>query len=109
VGVRCQSMTYGRNQRVVGADIQERASIMQPAVHDNTAQSMSPSVDAEDESFTACLNRQLRRSELSLTALTHRSSLDISYVSRLVDLPCDPLHPRYRDRGARSDASAATL
>ena len=47
-----------------------------------------------DESFTACLNRHLRRSGLSLSQLARRSWLDISYVSRLVNLHCDPLNPR---------------
>jgi hypothetical protein len=85
----------------VGADGQERASSMQRAVHDNTAEPMSASVDAGEESFTACLNRHLRRSELSLTALARRSWLDISNVSRLVHLPCDPLKPRYGDQGEK--------
>ena len=47
-----------------------------------------------DPSFTTCLNRFLRRSGLSLTQLSRRSWLDISYVSRLVNLECDPLNPR---------------
>ena len=82
---------------------------MQRAVHDNTARSTSASVDAGDESFTACLNRHLRRSELSLTALARRSWLDISYVSRLVHLPCDPLNPRYGDRGEKRRPSRDTV
>jgi hypothetical protein len=48
----------------------------------------------DDASFTACLNRHWRRSGLSLSALARRSWLDISYVSRLVHLPCDPLNLR---------------
>jgi hypothetical protein len=51
----------------------------------------------DDASFTACLNRNLRQSGLSLTQLARRSWLDISYVSRLVNLPCDPLNPRLDD------------
>jgi hypothetical protein len=47
-----------------------------------------------DASFTTCLNRHWRRSGLSLSALSRRSWLDISYVSRLVHLPCDPLNVR---------------
>lgn len=50
-----------------------------------------------DESFTACLNRHVRRSGLSLSQLARRSWLDISYVSRLVNLRCDPLNPRLGD------------
>jgi hypothetical protein len=87
----------------------ERASSMQRAAHDNTVQSAGLSTDAEDESFTACLNRHLRRSELSLTALARRSWLDISYVSRLVHLPCDPLNPRYDDRGEKRRPSRDTV
>lgn len=62
---------------------------------------MSPTgtiVDTDDASFTACLNRQLRHSGLSLSALARRSWLDISYVSRLVHLPSDPLNPRLNDQ-----------
>ena len=47
-----------------------------------------------EPSFTLCLNRFLRRSGLSLTQLSRRSWLDISYVSRLVNLECDPLNAR---------------
>ena len=47
-----------------------------------------------DESFTACLNRHIRRSGLSLSQLARRSWLDISYVSRLANLKTDPLNPR---------------
>jgi len=54
-----------------------------------------------DESFTACLNRHIRRSGLSLTQLARRSWLDISYVSRLVNLQSDPLNPRLGDPSDR--------
>lgn len=54
-------------------------------------------VDADEGSFTTCLNRHLRASGMSLTQLARRSWLDISYVSRLVNLPCDPLNPRVDD------------
>lgn len=47
-----------------------------------------------EPSFTTCLNTFLRRSGLSLTQLARRSWLDISYVSRLVNLETDPLNPR---------------
>jgi hypothetical protein len=47
-----------------------------------------------DESFTACLNRHIRRSGLSLSQLARRSWLDISYVSRLTNLKSDPLNLR---------------
>lgn len=61
-----------------------------------------PLVDDDgDESFTTCLNRQLRRSGMSLTQLARRSWLDISYVSRLVHLRCDPLNPRIGDQGEK--------
>jgi len=45
----------------------------------------------DEETFSACLNRHIRRSGLSLSQLARRSWLDISYVSRLVHLKCDPL------------------
>jgi hypothetical protein len=48
----------------------------------------------DDETFTACLNRHIRRSGLSLSQLARRSWLDISYVSRLANLKSDPLNPR---------------
>lgn len=57
------------------------------------------------QSFTACLNRHLRRSGLSLSGLARRSWLDISYVSRLVNLPCDPLNPRLGDGGDKRHPS----
>jgi hypothetical protein len=59
--------------------------------------------------FTTCLNRHLSRSELSLTALARRSWLDISYVSRLVHLPCDPLNPRHGGRGEKRRPSRDTV
>jgi hypothetical protein len=65
--------------------------------------------DSDDGSFTACLNRHLRRSGLSLTALARRSWLDISYCSRLVHLPCDPLNPRHGDRGDKRHPSRDTV
>jgi hypothetical protein len=54
-----------------------------------------------DESFTACLNRHIRRSGLWLSQLARRSWLDISYVSRLVNLRSDPLNPRLGDPSDR--------
>jgi hypothetical protein len=62
-----------------------------------------------DETFTGTLNRHLRRTGLSLTALARRSWLDISYVSRLVNLPCDPLNPRHGDRGEKRHPSRDTV
>ena len=62
-----------------------------------------------EESFTACLNRCLRQSGLSLTALARRSWLDISYVSRLVHLPCDPLNSRHSDRAESRRPSRDTV
>jgi hypothetical protein len=62
-----------------------------------------------DESFSACLNRYLHRSGLSLSRLARRSWLDISYVSRLVHLPCDPLNPRLDDSGERRQPSRDTV
>jgi hypothetical protein len=62
-----------------------------------------------DESFTDCLNRHLRRSGLSLSALARRSWLDISYISRLVNLPCDPLNPRTADHADRRHPSRDTV
>ena len=82
---------------------------MERVVHDNSVDHQSASVDAGDESFTACLDHHLRRSELSLTALARRSWLDISYVSRLAHLPCDPLNPRYGDRGEKRRPSRDTV
>ena len=61
-----------------------------------------------DESFTACLNRHIRRSGLSLSQLARRSWLDISYVSRLVNLECDPLNPR-RGEGRGRQPSRDTV
>ena len=64
-----------------------------------SAASQLPGPTAVDgESFNVCLNRHLRCSGLSLSALARRSWLDISYVSRLVHLPCDPLNPLHGDR-----------
>jgi len=57
----------------------------------------NPAVAGGEESFTACLNRHLRRSNLSLSMVARRSWLDVSYVSRLVNLPCDPLNARSGD------------
>jgi hypothetical protein len=65
--------------------------------------------DFGEASFTACLNRHLRRSGLSLTQLAGRSWLDISYVSRLVNLPCDPLNRRAEDRGGARHPSRDTV
>jgi hypothetical protein len=65
------------------------------------------SVDPVDETLTGTLNRHLRRSGLSLTALARRSRQDMSYVSRLVNLPCDRLN-RAAATGARSGIPAAT-
>lgn len=61
------------------------------------------------ESFTACLNRQLRRSSLSLSGLARRAWLDVSYVSRLVNLPCDPLNPHADDRTEKRHPSRDTV
>jgi hypothetical protein len=68
-----------------------------------------PAAAADEESFTVCLNRHLRRSSLSLTALARRSWLDVSYVSRLVNLPCDPLNARVGDRTDRRHPSRDTV
>ena len=65
--------------------------------------------EPEDESFSSCLNRYLRRSGLSLSQLARRSWLDISYVSRLVHLTCDPLNPRLVDSGERRQPSRDTV
>jgi hypothetical protein len=95
--------------RDASIDGQERASSMQRAVHDNATEPMCPGIDAGAGSFTTCLNRYLSRSELSLTALARRSWLDISYVSRLVHLPCGPLNPRHGDRGDKRHPSRDTV
>lgn len=65
--------------------------------------------DHSDESFTTCLNRQWRRSGLSLTQLARRSWLDISYVSRLVHLPCDPLNRRLGEHAETRHPSRDTV
>ena len=62
-----------------------------------------------DESFSECLSRYVRRSGLSLSQLARRSWLDVSYVSRLVHLPCDPLNPRLDDGGERRQPSRDTV
>lgn len=62
-----------------------------------------------EEPFTTCLNRHLRHSGLSLSALARRSWLDVSYVSRLVNLPSDPLNPRLGDRADRRNPSRDTV
>jgi hypothetical protein len=67
------------------------------------------SAGQDEETFTACLNRHVHRSGLSLSALARRSWLDISYVSRLVHLPCDPLNPRLDERGERRRPSRDTV
>ena len=59
--------------------------------------------------FNADWHLFLSRSELSLTALARRSWLDISCVSRLVHLPCDPLNPRYGDQGEKRRPSRDTV
>ncbi len=64
---------------------------------------------ANEESFTGCLNRHLRGSGLSLSALARRSWLDVSYVSRLVNLPCDPLNARVGDRTDKRHPSRDTV
>lgn len=75
-----------------------------------TARSETPAARVlGDDSFTACLNRHLQRSGLSLAALARRSWLDISYVSRLVHLPCDPLNPRLNDRSDKRRPSRDTV
>lgn len=66
-------------------------------------------VSASDESFTACINRCLHRSGLSLSALARRSWLDVSYVSRLVNLPCDPLNAGVDDRADHRHPSRDTV
>ena len=62
-----------------------------------------------EESFTECLRRYLRRSGLSLSQLARRSWLDVSYVSRLVHLSCDPLNPPRDDGGERRQRSRDTV
>ncbi|MCC7368854.1 MAG: helix-turn-helix transcriptional regulator [Chloroflexi bacterium] len=62
-----------------------------------------------DESFSGCLTRHLRQSGLSLSQLARRSWLDVSYVSRLVHLPCDPLNPRRVADGQRRQPSRDTV
>lgn len=62
------------------------------------ASPIGTSSEPADASFTACVKRHLRRSGLSLSALARRSWPDISSVSRLVHLPCDPLNPRLDDQ-----------
>lgn len=102
-------MVGGDSDRDERTDGQEPASNMDRTIRDDSASPRSASVDVRDESFTACLNRHLRRSELSLTALARRSWLDISYVSRLVHLPCDPLNSRSDDRGEKRRPSRDTV
>ncbi len=63
------------------------------------------SASRAEENFTGLLNRHLRKSGLSLTQLARRSWLDISYVSRLVNIECDPLNPRLDDHPARRQPS----
>ena len=53
---------------------------MERAVRHNAAEPISDGIDAGDESFTACLNRHLRQSELSLTALARRSWLGFRWL-----------------------------
>lgn len=67
------------------------------------------SSDHTDGSFTTCLNGHLRRSGLSLSELARRSWLDIGYVSRLVNLPCDPLNPRLGDNSEKRRPSRDTV
>ncbi len=78
--------------------------------HQNTVEGGDVAgVEARHESFTACLNRLLSRSGLSLSQLARRSWLDISYVSRLVHLECDPLNPRLGDRADSRRPSRDTV
>jgi hypothetical protein len=71
-----------------------------------------PDIDGpspEAESFTDCLNRHWRRSGMSLSQLARASWLNISYVSRLTHLPCDPLNPRLADRRETRHPSRDTV
>ena len=51
-----------------------------------------------DDSFSATLRRFMESAGVSMTKLAGRSALDISYVSRLVNLSYDPLNPRVGER-----------
>ena len=68
-----------------------------------------PSLSPLQETFTDCLNRQVRARGFSLAQLARRSWLDISYVSRLVNLHCDPLNPRLADRAEKRQPSRDTV
>lgn len=49
------------------------------------------------ETFGECLNRFMREKGVSQNQLARGSTLDVSYISRLVNLPCDPLNRRLDD------------
>lgn len=49
------------------------------------------------ETFGECLNRFMREKGVSQNQLSRGSTLDVSYISRLVNLPCDPLNLRLSD------------
>jgi len=63
----------------------------------------------DDEPFTACLNRHLTLSGLSLNELSRRSWLNISYVYRLANVYCDPRNPRSETTGAHRHPSRDTV
>ena len=62
-----------------------------------------------DETFTECLRRLMRASGIGVRQLSHRSWLDISSVSKLVNLPVDPLNPRIADRSRYKQPSRDSL
>ena len=89
--LECSRRSLDWQQRGISSDA--RKVTVKPKSRDDLAPAaVTPEVVGHgDETFTTTLNRYLSRSGLSLTALARRSWLDISYVSRLVHLPCDPL------------------
>ncbi|MDE3075289.1 MAG: hypothetical protein KGJ86_07660 [Chloroflexota bacterium] len=50
----------------------------------------------DDETFTQCLRRIMRAHDMNMSQLARQSWLDVGYVSRLVNLNCDPRNPLYR-------------
>lgn len=73
------------------------------------AQTGDRHIALDEEGFSQCLRRLATSSGLSLTQLARRSWLDISYVSRLVNLAYDPLNPRLADSGEKRQPSRDTV
>ena len=62
-----------------------------------------------DETFSECLRRLMRQSGLGVQQLSRLSWVDISYVSRLVNMRLDPLNERAGERMRYRQPSRDTI